>query len=105
MTLEGVQRQGRLLVLRWLVTGSPLAADYTTYAHYFDDAGQPLGQQDKGMGAELSCWYPPTTWPPGQVIQDLYFLPSGVASVRAGLYTLRDGQVEPLGSDTTIDLP
>ncbi|MBN1140124.1 MAG: hypothetical protein JXM73_26375, partial [Anaerolineae bacterium] len=103
--LEGVQYRDDLLVLRWLVVGSPLAADYTTYVHYFDAAGQPTGQQDKGMGAELSCWYPPTSWPPGKVIQDLYVTPAGTASVRVGLYTLVDGQVQSQGDAITITLP
>ena len=105
VTLEGVQRRGELLVLRWLVSGSPLATDYTTYVHYFDAAGQPLGQQDKGMGAELSCWYPPSAWPPGQVIQDLYVAPDGTAAIRAGMYTLVDGQVQSLGDAVNIALP
>lgn len=105
LTLEGVQHQGRLLVLRWLVVGTPLTTDYSTYAHFFDAAGQPLGQQDKGTGAELSCWYPLTTWPPGQVIQDLFLLPSDTASVRVGVYAVRDGQVDMLGTDTLFAVP
>jgi len=103
--LEGFQRHGDLLVLRWLVAGSPLDADYTTYVHYFDAAGQPLGQEDKGMGAELSCWYQPTSWPPGQVIQDLYVMPAGTAAIRIGLYTLVDNQVRPRGDALNITLP
>jgi Protein O-mannosyl-transferase TMEM260-like len=105
VTLEGVQRHSDLLVLRWLVTGSRLAADYTTYVHYFDAAGQPIGQQDKGMGAELSCWYPPTSWPPGEVIQDLYIAPAGTATVRVGMYVLVDGQVQGKGDAPLITLP
>jgi hypothetical protein len=105
VVLEGVEYHDELLVLRWLVVGSPLNADYTTYVHYFDAAGQPLGQQDKGMGGEVSCWYPPTSWPPGQVIQDLYIAPAGTAAIRAGLYTLLDGQVQPKGDATLITLP
>ena len=105
LTLEGMSRQGQLLILRWLVTGAPLAEEYTTYAHYFDATGQPLGQQDKGMGAELSCWYRPTTWPTGQVIQDLYVLPPGTASVRVGYYAWRDGEIDQQGTDTTLTLP
>jgi len=105
VTLEGVQSHDDLLILRWLVTGSPLATDYTTYVHYFDAAGQPIGQQDKGMGAELSCWYPPTSWPPGQVIQDLYVAPDGTAAIRVGLYTLVDGQIQSQGDAVSITLP
>ena len=103
--LEGIQRQDNMLILRWLVSGSPLETDYTTYVHYFDAAGQPLGQEDKGMGAELSCWYPPSSWPPGQVIQDLYIMPAGTAAVRAGLYTLVDGQVQSRGDAQLVSLP
>lgn len=103
--LEGIQRHDDLLVLRWLISGSPLTSDYTTYVHYFDAAGQPLGQEDKGMGAELSCWYLPTSWPPGQVIQDLYVMPAGTAAVRVGLYTLIDGQIQSLGDALSIPLP
>jgi hypothetical protein len=104
LMLEGVQRQGQVLVLRWLVTGAPLTEEYTAYAHFFDAAGQPLGQQDKGIG-EASCWYPPTTWQPGQVMQDLFIMPPGTASVRTGLYIFREGQIVPFGTDTTITLP
>jgi hypothetical protein len=104
LLLQGASWDGSLLVLRWLVSGSPLAADYTTYAHFFDAEGQPLGQQDKGMGAELSCWYPPTTWPVGQVVQDLFVLPPETSSVRVGVYSYKDGQIQPFGPDTTIDL-
>jgi hypothetical protein len=57
------------------------------------------------MGAELSCWYPPTSWPPGQVIQDLYVAPAGTAAVRVGLYTLLDGQVQSQGDAPLITLP
>jgi hypothetical protein len=105
LTLEGLSREGRLLVLRWLVTGAPLAEDYTTYAHYFDLDGRPLGQQDKGMGGELSCWYRPTTWLREQVIQDLYNLPPGTTTVRIGFYALRGDEVEGQGTDTLISLP
>jgi hypothetical protein len=104
LALQGVQRDGRMLVLRWRVTGSPLAEEYTTYAHFFDSDGQPIGQLDKGMGAELSCWYPPTTWPVGQVVQDLFVIPPETASVRVGLYSHEGGQIQPFGSDTTIQL-
>jgi hypothetical protein len=104
VTLEGVQRQGQLLILRWLVTGAPLAEDYSTYVHFFDAEGQPLGQQDKGIG-EATCWYPPTTWPPGEVMQDLFILPAGTASIRTGLYAVHEGQIEPLGTDATFALP
>lgn len=103
LRLEGVQRDGELLVLRWQVTGSPLAEEYTTYAHYFDAHGQPLGQQDKGPDAELTCWYPTTAWPIGEVIQDLFILPPGTSSVRVGAYAVRDGDFEMLGTDTTIE--
>lgn len=103
--LEGIQRHDDLLILRWLVSASPLTTDYTTYVHYFNAAGEPLGQEDKGMGAELSCWYPLTSWPPGQVIQDLYIVPAGTAAVRIGLYSLIDGRVQSLGNAITIPLP
>lgn len=105
LTLLGIGREGNLLVLRWQVTGTPLPEDYATYVHYFDAAGQPLGQTDKAMGAEQSCWYPPTTWPTGQIIQDVYPLPAGTTTVRVGYYAYRDGQIEPQGSDVTLPLP
>ena len=105
VVLEGVQVRDDLLVLRWLVAGSALDTDYTTYVHYFDSTGQPIGQEDKGLGAELSCWYRPTAWPPGEVIQDLYVAPSGTAAIRVGLYTLVDGQVQSRGDAPLITLP
>jgi hypothetical protein len=104
LALEGVSRDGSLLVLRWLVSGSPLAEDYATYAHFFDSDGKPIGQQDKGMGAELSCWYPPTNWPVGQVVQDLFVLPPETSTVRVGVYAHEGDQIRPFGSDTTIQL-
>jgi hypothetical protein len=105
LTLEGIWRQDRLLVLRWLVTGSPLPKDYTIYVHFFDADGQPIGQWDKGAGAEASCWYPPTAWPVGQVTQDLFFIPSETTSVRVGLYAWHEGQIDPVGTATMLSLP
>lgn len=105
LTLEGIGRQDRLLVLRWLVTGSPLPQDYTIYVHFFDAEDQPIGQWDKGPHAEASCWYPPTAWPVGQVIQDLFFIPSETTSVRVGLYAWHEGQIDPVGTDTMLSLP
>ncbi|MFC2029134.1 DUF2723 domain-containing protein [Chloroflexota bacterium] len=104
LALEGAQQNGGLLVLRWQVTGSPLEEEYTTYAHFFDANDQPLGQQDKGTGAEQTCWYPTTAWPVNEVIQDLFVVPPGTTTVRVGAYTVRDGEFEMLGTDTTIDL-
>jgi hypothetical protein len=104
LALQGVQRDGPMLVLRWQVTGSPLAEDYTTYVHFFDSDGQPIGQHDKGMGAELTCWYPPTAWPVGQVMQDLFVIPPETASIRVGAYSLHEGQVMPFGTNTSVEL-
>jgi len=104
LLLEGVQRDDRLLLLRWLVTGPALDKDYTTFVHFFDATGQPVGQHDKGMGTELTCWYPSSAWPVGTVMQDLFVIPSETAAIRVGLYTLTDSQIEPFGQAAMVDL-
>jgi hypothetical protein len=81
------------LTLYWR-SEAPLPADYTTFVHVRDEAGQTIAQKD---GPPLNGAYPTSLWDPGEIIADTVqvslpaALPSGEYQVIVGLYDLASG--------------
>ena len=73
-------------------------ADYTTFVHVVNGAGELVAQQDR---PPLAGFAPTHTWAPGQLLEDEYQLPlpadlpDGVYEIRLGLYA-KDGSRLPV---------
>jgi len=82
------------LVLQWGVS-KPVSADYQTFVHLRDEAGDNAAQAD---GPPLAGWYPTSWWRTGEIITDERRvvlpadLPAGRYTLVVGLYDLNTGQ-------------
>ena len=93
-TLPLLQPSNLYLTLYWR-SEAPLPADYTTFVHLRDAAGENVTQKDQPplMGA-----YPTSLWDPGELLADLIDvplpteLPAGEYDVVIGLYDFQTGQ-------------
>ncbi|HEY66622.1 MAG TPA: hypothetical protein G4O02_18900, partial [Caldilineae bacterium] len=80
-----------------------LDADYTSFVHLLDGAGEKIAQHDAPPGG---VYYPTSLWQPGEVLRDRHeitlpeALPSGPYSLRIGFY--RGPDVIPLGDPLLI---
>lgn len=89
---------------------TPIAQNYTVFAHLLDSTGTLLAQQDN---APQQGHYPTSGWDAGETIIDPYALPlpanlaPGDYSLRVGLYLAETGQRLPLKNRTSdfVDLP
>jgi Protein O-mannosyl-transferase TMEM260-like len=84
----------------------PLEAEYHTFVHLLDPAGQAVAQSDRQPGG---VYYPTTLWRPGERLRDDHRLtvpagtPPGVYRLLAGMYALTDdGMLKPLGDPVVI---
>jgi hypothetical protein len=83
----------------------PLGADYTSFVHLLDGAGNKIAQHDASPGG---VYYPTSLWHPGETLRDRHVLslpatvPAGPYSLRVGLYSGPD--LKPLGEPLTIDI-
>ncbi|MCD6519653.1 MAG: hypothetical protein J7M05_06995 [Anaerolineae bacterium] len=88
---------------------APMQEDLSLYIHIFGRKGERLGQRDSYPGRGT---FPTSLWSPGQVIEDVYYVPIRpdaqgpvAARVEVGLYRLRtmaplpvvDAQGRPVG--------
>ncbi|GAB4567665.1 MAG: hypothetical protein Kow0047_19950 [Anaerolineae bacterium] len=89
------------LHLIWEANGTP-AADYTTFVHVMDSAGQVVAQGDN---APLGGSWPTTRWEAGDRIADVYAialpeeLPPGDYVVAVGMYLPTSGERLPVSGD------
>ncbi|MFQ6015356.1 MAG: DUF2723 domain-containing protein [Anaerolineae bacterium] len=103
VTLVGFEVRGSQLHLYWRAN-SPLDQDYSTYVHFKDESGVPIGQQDKA-GDDLEVLHLSTTqWKVGMVIRDIFDLPPGTAKATVGMYLLLGEEVRPYGQALTFDI-
>jgi hypothetical protein len=78
--------QNLKLTLYWR-SESPLPADYTTFVHLRNEAGETVAQQDQ---PPLNGAYPTSLWDPGEIIADEIVVPLP-AELPAGEYRLVTG--------------
>jgi hypothetical protein len=83
-----------------------LEAEYHTFVHLLDPAGNKVAQSDQQPGGD---YYPSYVWQPGEWLRDEHLLPipagsrPGIYHLVAGMYTLSvDGALEPLGEPLLI---
>ncbi len=95
------------VTLFWRALG-PLPADYTTFVHLLDAAGNSVGQQDK---PPLGGTYPTSRWRPGDMIIDRFepvieagTIP-GSFSIWIGWYDLESGERLPGVDARSVPLP
>jgi hypothetical protein len=92
------RNSGRVcLTLHWTCQGS-MDRDYTVFVHLLDQEGELAAQAD---GPPLDGDYPTSFWAPGETVLDRHVidvegLPSGLYSLRAGLYVLENGERVPV---------
>jgi hypothetical protein len=85
-----LKTQNLNLTLYWR-SESSLPADYTTFVHLRNEAGETVAQQDQ---LPLNGAYPTSLWDPGEIIADEIVvplpaeLPAGEYSLVTGLYDL-----------------
>jgi hypothetical protein len=86
--------------LYWQVL-RPLDAEYHTFVHLLDAAGDKVAQNDRQPGG---VFYPSTLWQPGERLRDEHVLAvpadaaPGVYRLLVGMYALPPGgELEPLG--------
>jgi hypothetical protein len=79
----------------------PLGAEYHTFVHLLDGAGNKVAQSDRQPGG---VYYPSTLWQPGERLRDDHLLTvpagaqPGVYRLLVGMYALSaGGALEPLG--------
>ncbi len=84
----------------------PLEAEYHTFVHLLDPAGQKVTQSDRQPGG---VYYPTTLWRPGERLRDDHLLtvpadaPGGVYQLLIGMYALaQDGSLIPLGDPVVV---
>jgi len=74
---------------------SPLPADYTTFVHLRNAAGENVAQKDR---PPLNGAYPTSLWDPGEIIADEIIvpvpddLPAGAYQLVVGMYDFNTGQ-------------
>ncbi len=81
----------------------PIGADYTSFVHVLDGAGEKIAQHDAPPGG---VYYPTSLWQPGEVLRDRHrvslpgSLPAGPYALRIGLY--RGPELTHLGEPLTV---
>jgi hypothetical protein len=85
-----------------------MAADYTSYVHVIDAAGDRLVQSDHLPGG---VYYPSSLWRPGEMLRDRHVLTipesagEGFYRLVAGMYHQpQPGRIEALGSGAEIGM-
>ncbi len=85
VVLVGYEVRGEELHLYWQAS-QPLDQDYGTFVRFFDDNGEPLGQQDKPAD-DLEVLHMTTSeWEVGQTVRDVFVLPEGTARIEIGMH-------------------
>jgi hypothetical protein len=94
------------LTLYWR-SEAPLPADYTTFVHLLNQAGDVVAQKDR---PPLDGAYPTSLWDPGEIIADRIVislpsdLPAGDYSLAVGLYDFNTGIRLPVPGDPDSSL-
>lgn len=83
-----------------------LAANYSSYVHLINSAGQGITQSDHQPGG---TFYPSSLWQPGETLRDRHSLvipselPAGDYKLQAGLYYQPEpGQIVPVGESVKL---
>ncbi|MBI4759003.1 MAG: DUF2723 domain-containing protein [Chloroflexi bacterium] len=103
MVMVGFWVRGDVLSLYWLPQ-SGVTQDFSTFAHFFNAAGESLGQADKAPYDEAIYTFPPTRWVPNILIQDRFRLPKGTAYARVGAYVQRGSSLANLGEPVLLPI-
>jgi hypothetical protein len=96
VVMVGFWVRGDVLSLYWLPQRA-VTQDFSTFAHFFTAAGEPLGQADKAPYDEAIYTFPPTRWVPNILMQDRFRLPRGTAYARVGAYVQQGSSLANLG--------
>lgn len=104
LQLSGYSLAGSSLQVYWK-SSKPLLRDYATYIHFFDEAGQPAGQEDHGACCEAIYGFRTSEWDPGQMISETFQTPpEGAAYMEVGVYALKGDEIESYGSSAHIQI-
>jgi len=87
VVLVGYEVRGEEFHLYWQAR-QPLDQDYGIFVRFFDDSGEPIGQQDKPAD-DLEVLHMTTSeWEVGQTVRDVFVLPEGTARIEVGMHRL-----------------
>ena len=94
---------GEELHLYWQAS-QPLGQDYGTFVRFFDDNGEPIGQQDKPAD-DLEVLHMTTSeWEVGQTVRDVFVLPEGTARIEIGMRRPEGAVIVPYGETIHVEL-
>jgi hypothetical protein len=103
VVLMGYEVRGEELHLYWQAS-QPLDQDYGTFVRFFDDKGEPIGQQDKPAD-DLEVLHMTTSeWEVGQTVRDVFALPEGTAQIEIGMHRLEGENRVPHGGTVNVEL-
>ncbi|MGB8644677.1 MAG: DUF2723 domain-containing protein [Anaerolineae bacterium] len=102
--LDGLQNNPQSLTLYWKLRQS-LGKDLATFVHYFDDTGQPLGQEDHGACCEAVYGYRTSEWDSVHEMADVFRpAPANTAYMQIGMYALNGDDLAPYGQDVYLQV-
>jgi hypothetical protein len=103
VVLVGYEVRGKELHLYWQAS-QPLDQDYGTFVRFFDDNGEPIGQQDKPAD-DLEVLHMSTSeWEVGQTVRDVFVLPEGTARIEIGMYRPEGESIVPYRETIEVEL-
>ncbi len=103
VVLVGYEVRGEELHLYWQAS-QPLDQDYGTFVRFFDDNGEPIGQQDKPAD-DLEVLHMTTSeWEVGQTVRDVSILLEGTARIEIGMYRPEGEGIVPYGETINVEL-
>jgi hypothetical protein len=103
VVLVGYEVRGEELHLYWQAR-QPLDQDYGIFVRFFDDSGEPIGQQDKPAD-DLEVLHMTTSeWEVGQTVRDVFVLPEGTARIEVGMHHLEGEGIVLYGETISVEL-
>jgi hypothetical protein len=103
VVLVGYEVRGEELHLYWQAS-QPLGQDYGTFVRFFDDNGEPIGQQDKPGDDPEVLHMTTSEWEVGQTVRDVFALSEGTARIEIGMYRPEEEGMVPYGETTHVEL-
>jgi hypothetical protein len=103
VVLVGYEVRGKQLHLYWQAS-QPLDQDYDTFVRFFDDSGEPIGQQDKPADDLEMLHMTTSEWEVGQTVRDVFVLPKGTARIEIGMHYQKGEGIVPYGETSSVEL-
>jgi len=103
VVLVGYEVRGEELHLYWQAS-QPLDQDYGTFVRFFDDNGEPIGQQDKPADDLQVLHMTTSEWEVGQTVRDVFVLPDGTARIEVGMHRPEGEGIVPYGETINVEL-